>query len=354
MELSYNSPEGTFMSRLNSFDLIKAFACFLVVWGHIIQYSSINDPFDGPVFRLIYSFHMPLFMIVCGFFSWSSMKLSLGGLLIKKFKQLLLPCVSFGLILYFLIILYHYADNGLGTISEFLLFMYRSFWFLKSLFICYLLAWLCNNSRSSFYVSALVICIFSQFIPIYRIPIMFPCFVAGMFLKRIIDKEWVLKYSPFFLILFIVLLPYLTKELSDGSLERYYISNLFSSHNFIKLFLLRFYSILLGISASLFIISITRKYLWDIDMRGALSNYILSIGKETLGIYLVHLVLVGYFYKTLVNFDNLEYWIFNMIIAPVISVGVLIICHFIIKAINRSRYLSLLLFGTNYVKHIIN
>lgn len=47
-------------------DVLKGFAIFLVVMGHAIQYNQVD--FDtNPVFRFIYSFHMPLFMFVSGF-----------------------------------------------------------------------------------------------------------------------------------------------------------------------------------------------------------------------------------------------------------------------------------------------
>lgn len=57
-------------------DVLKGGLILLVVWGHIIQYQSygLGPDADGvagyltdPVFKLIYLFHMPLFMAVAGF-----------------------------------------------------------------------------------------------------------------------------------------------------------------------------------------------------------------------------------------------------------------------------------------------
>lgn len=54
-------------------DIIKGIAIILVVMGHCIQYGSGNDYytsalfFEENIFKFIYSFHMPLFMLISGY-----------------------------------------------------------------------------------------------------------------------------------------------------------------------------------------------------------------------------------------------------------------------------------------------
>lgn len=76
----------------------------LVLFGHSIQYGSgIEYLTSGlclynPVFKFIYSFHMPLFMLISGFlFSFSCKNKTAKELLFAKFKQLIIPlfCWSF-------------------------------------------------------------------------------------------------------------------------------------------------------------------------------------------------------------------------------------------------------------------
>lgn len=55
--------------RVLYLDLLKCFAIFLVIWGHSIQYFKSTAYFDEPIYRIIYSFHMPLFMALSGYFS---------------------------------------------------------------------------------------------------------------------------------------------------------------------------------------------------------------------------------------------------------------------------------------------
>lgn len=54
--------------RMQSMDLLKFLAIFLVLWGHAEQYLLSCDYAERAVYRHIYSFHMPLFMMISGFF----------------------------------------------------------------------------------------------------------------------------------------------------------------------------------------------------------------------------------------------------------------------------------------------
>lgn len=51
------------MNRILQIDVLKGFAILLVVLGHAI-YETYSE--NNIVFRMIYSFHMPLFMFLSG------------------------------------------------------------------------------------------------------------------------------------------------------------------------------------------------------------------------------------------------------------------------------------------------
>ena len=57
------------MARLASMDMLKGFAIIMVIAGHAVQYLISGHYYDKEVYRLIYSFHMPLFMAITGFFA---------------------------------------------------------------------------------------------------------------------------------------------------------------------------------------------------------------------------------------------------------------------------------------------
>ncbi|WP_455497031.1 acyltransferase family protein [Coprobacter sp.] len=84
--------------RVAFIDFLKGVCIFLVVWGHSIQYlsSSGYDFWNNRIFIFIYSFHMPLFMMLSGLFFIRSMSLPFGVVLKKRFFQLILPSIVWG------------------------------------------------------------------------------------------------------------------------------------------------------------------------------------------------------------------------------------------------------------------
>lgn len=81
-------------------DVLKCFAIFLVILGHIIA-TYDNRVYDAPINQWIYSFHMPLFMMLSGiFFKYALMK-PFKQLLKGKIIQLLVPLCTWGVILLF-------------------------------------------------------------------------------------------------------------------------------------------------------------------------------------------------------------------------------------------------------------
>lgn len=77
--------------RLDYLDNLKGFLIICVVLGHVIQF--LNPHFDEvPLFRLIYSFHMPLFMWASGYVNYRE-KIVLN-VLKRRALQLVLPFVA--------------------------------------------------------------------------------------------------------------------------------------------------------------------------------------------------------------------------------------------------------------------
>lgn len=70
------SQSVTLRARNSYLDFVKGVAILLVLWGHCIQYgmAGAGDFFENPLFKIIYSFHMPLFMIVSGYLFFYSLR----------------------------------------------------------------------------------------------------------------------------------------------------------------------------------------------------------------------------------------------------------------------------------------
>lgn len=75
-------------------NFLRGIAIFLMLWGHSIQYcdNAQFDFFENTAFKIIYSFHMPLFMLISGYlFYFSEQKRGMIELMEYKTKSLLYP-----------------------------------------------------------------------------------------------------------------------------------------------------------------------------------------------------------------------------------------------------------------------
>lgn len=164
--------------RRPELDLVKSLAIFLVLYGHALQRLLPSELVDDAVMRVIYSFHMPLFMLVAGLFVGSSLRLGFSQMLIKKAQGLLLPVASWSLVM---LVCFHYdlLPRPLAAGKEFVSMVLENFWFLKSLFLCYVLCW-CGartglRKRWWFLLTILV----SQAITPAKVFQLYPVFLAG-------------------------------------------------------------------------------------------------------------------------------------------------------------------------------
>jgi len=95
-------------TRIPYLDFLKFFAIASVLLGHSVEQTTGNDFWDNPIWSFIYTYHMPLFMLLCGYFFGSSLNLSFGELVKKKFVQLVIPSLSAFAIMYAFVMLTGY------------------------------------------------------------------------------------------------------------------------------------------------------------------------------------------------------------------------------------------------------
>ena len=66
---------NSYNSRIETLDIYKGFLIFLVVWGHFMMPLIDREyPVARRLFLLIYSFHMPAFIFLSGYFYYGSWK----------------------------------------------------------------------------------------------------------------------------------------------------------------------------------------------------------------------------------------------------------------------------------------
>lgn len=119
-------------------NVMKGIVILLILWSHCIQYCALGsfNLFDNVAIKVIYSFHLPLLMIICGYLFYDTLqKFDLKQLVIHRSKPLLWTIVFCGAFNYAITVsisvLYHQH-----TIKEFfvsnLLSQYQSLWLLWS------------------------------------------------------------------------------------------------------------------------------------------------------------------------------------------------------------------------------
>lgn len=124
-------------NRIEFIDRLKGFAIILVIVGHIIQFNDINGGSNNTLFKIIYSFHMPLFFILSGYVAAKSGSKvvnlsSLGTFLSKKTLTLILPLLSWTLISNKYFFTENFYSIQLKDIYSVLL--HPGLWFLQILF----------------------------------------------------------------------------------------------------------------------------------------------------------------------------------------------------------------------------
>ncbi|MBQ8517254.1 MAG: acyltransferase [Akkermansia sp.] len=85
-------------TRIVYWDVAKCLLMYLVVLGHVVQlwqYGNVNFWEDG-VFKAIYMFHMPCFILISGYFAGKTIQEATWKTLPKYARRLLLPGITFG------------------------------------------------------------------------------------------------------------------------------------------------------------------------------------------------------------------------------------------------------------------
>lgn len=158
MEKSDNTSIKTTNNTRDIFaDILRGFAIILVVWGHCIQenngaaYSTEALFFDDKLYQFIYSFHMPLFALIAGYYAYNSIAKADDvnkriRLLLRRITVYLIPIVFWTLEEYVreAVIKDRYGmerARGLAVIPDLLYRILTNHWFLWAMIVCFVFIW---------------------------------------------------------------------------------------------------------------------------------------------------------------------------------------------------------------------
>lgn len=326
--------------RIWQLDLLKALAIFFVIWGHSVQQLSDYDYRTNPCYLFIYSFHMPLFMTISGFFASKICSCKFQEMVKHRSRQLLLPVLAWSLIIFGT----EYIMYRIGVAPSYeplitsRLIGGGSLWFLKSAFICTVLLWLANSFTNKT-LGFIITLLFSQLIFYYLIMVMYPCFLIGFFLNK--NLNWIVeKKKPIIVIcgtLFIVGAVYISFFNTSINTEMWNLNLgikniLFSGKlpnseelsTLINYIGYRYFRMIIGMLASITLICIMFS-INSIPMSKSF-DHIYYIGQNTLSIYVIQTVVLETVLRYTIKIKEISLFEFNLIIAPIISLLVLYIC----------------------------
>jgi fucose 4-O-acetylase-like acetyltransferase len=270
-------------------DLLKVFSIVLVVLGHSIQY--IDQSFDDNIiFKIIYSFHMPLFFFISGAVAFTinlENKCNFNYCIIKKFNNLMIP------FFFFLILNYFFYSN-----IDFFVYLIdimrnvdKALWFLYVLFIMYILIFLSKiismKIKTSWYYIFIffIICLpVEKNFGFYLVKYYAIFFILGYFFYH---KEQLFKVNN--IVLFILIFIYIL------------IVSLFWSRtgaNYIEIYIIKFPIAILGI----YLVLVFFRKIESFKIRNI--SFFNFISTNTLGIYGIHF----YFLNFINSFLNLSLW----------------------------------------------
>lgn len=180
------------MDKKESFywDVVKGAAIFLMLWGHCIQYCALYDVFypEDIVYKTIYSFHMPIFMLVSGYlFFYSFRKRNMSDLLEHRIRGMLQPIIMATFLNNILLqvpsyVLSHRVDVLFGSLFH---GVEDSLWFLWAVLYCSLVVGFCCKltDKTGLQILLLILGIFViLLLPQWNMTLfMYPYFIAGFF-----------------------------------------------------------------------------------------------------------------------------------------------------------------------------
>ena len=205
--------------RLAYLDIAKGIGIILVVIGHCIPDASsltgISNPYFKLMHQIIYSFHMPLFFFIAGFFvntqkfSVSSPYLQKTYLFIrKKFNRLIVPYLFVGLCYLPLKLAFSQFANRPYNINNLWKIIIGinpdgELWFLYSLFMINVLVAVVFKFKVSLWkIMAALLAMLSPFCHIITNYLLY--FLIGMYIREN-EENWIYKFSSFFIVICLAL-----------------------------------------------------------------------------------------------------------------------------------------------------
>ncbi len=340
------------MERNRKIDLIRAFAIITVIIGHSIQFGSGSAYYSGkcledPVFKFIYSFHMPLFMLLSGYLFYQTLnRHSFSKNIQSRFTTLFVPIIMWNIVPFIMYTWHDRPHTFRYLFKTYLSTMIDNSWFLWAIFYCSFAILIVNRFFKDNIIVYLIGLILTFVIPdshnlsLYKF--MYPFFLIGYFYHKHSEKIKE-KYRPFLeswkllgsvTVIFILLL-YFFNNNSYIYTTGYTLLNkdIFSQLG------IDIYRFLIGFFGSSFVIMLLLKIYPK--MNDCSINVLSIVGINSLGIYMISGLIFQYLLPGLtVGITNVNY-----LFVILETIAIIIISLLVSLCISKFSVTNMLFFG---------
>lgn len=339
------------MKERNYFiDILKGYAILLVIIGHSLQYGcgllNNNQFFSNNIFKIIYTFHMPLFILISGYlFFYSEKKRDLITVIKDKFLTLIIPLLAFCVVLFFSLSLMHRLPFNINSLINVIITRY---WFFWAIFILSIIVSFINKKINSKFINFIFLLFFiiSYFIPdvwlLSLINYSYPFFIIGYLSCKndIFNRNFIKKYLSFYLVIFNILFIIMLFFFKDN--YYIYVSNyyIFNGNGLSFMIFVNVYRFIIGLVGSICSI-INIYYLSKLFNRFSfIKDIFIYLGKNSSGIYGISCIIFE-----LIFIPNATIFKFNYFLVLIESVLVIVVCLIIIKLLSLSKVTNKLFLG---------
>lgn len=349
------------LSRNTYVDFLKGILTFPVLWGHCIQHSSATgyDYFNDIAFRIIYSFHMPLFMMLSGYVFYITLSKKGRKKVIKScITKYLIPIALWSAIYWIISKVLPAIIKGkldFDTIQDYYTIAGGMFlWFIWSLIVCMFVVILLELKKDSFAYRAMTIlgCIAVMMVfPNKELNLyMLPYFLVGYYFNKYEYKcSSLKKYVGITIPFYIIMLIFFKKE--------YYIYILgitFSDGNLGEQLFIDAYRYVIGFLGCISVLIIMQK-VYQILKNSKFANRIELIGSQySLQIYILQCIGISWLwnrvYSKIVdilgnNYLTANIFLYDLVITPLMAMAGLFVFCLITDLLKKNKTIYGILFG---------
>lgn len=340
-------------------NILKGLAVFFMIWGHCVQYCIPHgvDFFENTVFKFIYSFHMPLFMLISGYLFYASLeKREFKEIISHRVSTLLYIAVAGGIFIWMLTTMIYRLIFGGGysiLIDGKWLSSITDLWFVWSVLTSTLVVSFVYKKVKNVYLRILCLIVGALFVFIFPNAdlnlYMYPYFLLGYFYAKYRAKfnNVVFKVLKYLTIPVFIILLFIFKK------KHYiYLSGIlcktYGVWGCIDLNLFRW---IIGLVGCIAVISIS-KLIFDVFIKNKREMppkiAFAKLGEKSLQMYVLQSIIVSFWLKLFYSlfiiivpsvdvFFARNIIIYNLVFTVILAIVMSFITYFFNKSLDRLR-----------------